>query len=151
MRDRRFVAEHRNGPLTIADHRLLASWATNCSEHVLHFLHAHSDDARPAKAIETARAWSTGDATVGDARKASIACHAAARDLGDTTPAATAVARSAGHAVATAHMADHCLRASQYALLAVSNAGLDKEVERKWQIAQLPNSVRQLVSSALKG
>jgi len=135
----------------MTDHRLLAAWAADCSEHVMYLLLAHSDDTRPTKAIETARAWSTDDATVGDARKASIACHAAARDLGDATPAVIAVARSAGHAVATAHMADHCLRASRYAMSAITNAGLDTEAERKWQIARLPIPVRQLVLSALTG
>jgi phosphoribosylformylglycinamidine (FGAM) synthase-like enzyme len=134
----------------MADHRLLAIWAADCSERVLHILLAHSDDTRPTVAIETARAWSTGDATVDDARNASIACHASARDLGDASPAAIAAARSAGHAVATAHMADHCLRASRYALSAVTNAGLDTEAEQYWQITHLPNSVLQLVVSALK-
>lgn len=147
MRDRRFIAQHRDGPLLIDDHRLLATWAADCSEHVLHLLHSYSDDTRPAKAIKTARAWSSGNATVGEARNASFECHAAARELSNISPVVVAVARSAGHAVATAHMADHCLNASRYALMAIANAGLDVDAERKWQLAQLPNSVRHLVTT----
>jgi hypothetical protein len=150
MRDRRFIAEHRGGPLAIAEHRLLAAWAADCAEHVLHLIHIHSADARPGEAIAMARAWSTGNATVGDARNASIACHTLARDLADASPAEVAAARSAGHAVATAHMADHCLQASRYAMSAATSAGLDTEAERNWQISRLPISVRELVAPALK-
>lgn len=150
MRDRRFIAQHRDGPLSLSDHRLLASWAANCAEHVLHVFQSQSDDHRPAAAIETARAWTSGNAAVGDARTAAFACHAAARERSGLTSAAVAAARSAGHAVATAHMADHCLSASRYARMAVSKAGLDAEAERIWQMAQLPNRVRRLVTSAIR-
>ena len=34
MRDRRFVAVHRGGPLDRERHRLLAVWAAECAEHL---------------------------------------------------------------------------------------------------------------------
>lgn len=94
-----------------------------------------------------AQAWAQGGTTVGDARKAAVGAHAAARAV--TSPSAIAAARAAGHAVATAHMADHSLGASTYALKAVSATGASAEAERAWQVEQLPDELRELVLSGL--
>lgn len=112
MRDGRFKAAHRGGPLDLDRHRLLATWAAECAEHVLPlFFDQYPQDSRPQKAIDTARAWSRGEITVGEARAASLDVHAAARDAAND--AARAAARSAGHAVGVAHMADHATRSCQ--------------------------------------
>jgi Imm-5 like putative immunity protein len=147
LRDRRFVAVHRGGPLELASHRLLAAWAANCAEHVLSIFEACRPDNRPRVAIETAKAWARGEVSVGAAQKAAVRAHAAAREV--TSHSATAVARAAGHAAATAHMADHCLGASAYAVKAVEAVGASAEVERAWQLEQLPEELRDLVVSAL--
>jgi hypothetical protein len=147
MRDRRFVAVHRGGPLQMVKHRLLAAWAADCAEHVLSLFEACSSDDRPQRAVEMAKSWARGEVSVGDARKAAVGAHAAARDV--TSKSASAVARAAGHAVATAHMADHCLGASAYALKAVEATGASADVERAWQVEQLPDEVRELIVSAL--
>lgn len=70
MRDRRFVAAHRGGPLDIT-HHLLAAWAADCAERVLSLFEEHSPDDRPRRAI--ARAWARGEVPVGDAMKAALA------------------------------------------------------------------------------
>jgi hypothetical protein len=147
MRDKRFVAEHRGGPLTKAQHRLLMQWACLCAEHVLP-LYGETADERLLSALKVAQAWSEGCASVGDARKAASAAHAAARQA--PNPAAVAVARAVGHAVATAHMADHSLGAALYALKAVKAAGGLIDEERRWQNEQLPVNVRALVLSAFE-
>jgi len=54
-----------------------------------------------------------------------------------SNPISIAVARSTGHAVATAHMADHSLGGPLYALKAVKHAGGSVAKEREWQIEQL--------------
>ena len=73
-RDPRFVAVHRGGLLDVARHRLLASWAADCAEHVLPlFERKHPQDDRPRKAIEAARAYARGEMRVGAARQASLA------------------------------------------------------------------------------
>jgi hypothetical protein len=146
MRDRRFVAVHRGGPLEADKHRLLAAWAADCAEHVLSLFTGCTSDERPQRAIEIARAWARDEVSVGDAQKAARAAHAAARAV--TSEAATA-ARAAGHAVATAHMADHSLGAAIYALKAVAATGTSIDRERVWQLKQLPDGVRELVVSAL--
>ena len=147
MRDRRFVAVHRGGPLEIAKHRLLAAWAAECAQRVLPLFQECSSDKRPERAIEIAQAWARGVVSVGEAQKAAVGAHAAAREVTGTS--ATAAARAAGHAVATAHMADHCLGASSYALKAVNAAGASAGEERAWQLAQLPADVRELIETAL--
>ena len=148
MRDRRFVAVHRGGPLDVVEHRILAAWAADCAEHVLTLFAESSSDDRPRRAIEVARAWARGEVSVGDAQKAALGAHAAARAM--TSNSATAAARTAGHAVATAHMADHCLGASLYALKAVEATGASADGERAWQVEQLPDEVRELIVSALE-
>jgi hypothetical protein len=147
MRDRRFVAVHRGGPLDVAKHHLLAAWAADCAEHVLPFFKECSSDVRPQRAVEIANAWARGEVSVGDAQKAAVAAHDAARDV--MSKSGSAAARAAGHAVATAHMADHCLGASTYALRAVEATGGSADVERAWQVEQLPDEVRELIISAL--
>ena len=69
------------------------------------------------------------------------------------TGAAREAARAAGHAGATAHMADHELGAAAYAIRAVRAAAPpDKRdevgrVECQWQREQLPDAIRALVLS----
>jgi hypothetical protein len=132
--------------LSKRDHQLLALWAADCTERVFSKHWNNKTDPRPADAIQLARAWAEGKISVGEARKASVAAHAAAREADN--PAATAIARSAGHAVATAHMADHSMGAAWYALKAAKLLELDAKNERLWQDKMLPDSVRDLILSA---
>jgi len=152
MRDKRFIAEHRGGPLSMQKHCLLAAWAADCAEHVLPlFSNQHPNDNRPWHAIEAARAWTRGEITVGAARKASVTAHAAAREA--TDDAAQFAARAAGHAVATAHMADHAPGAAMYAikaLKAITNEETVIKQEHAWQVEQLPEEIRDLILSTFK-
>ena len=146
MRDKTFIAEHRGGFLKKEQHIQLIKWACKCSEHVLH-LFGETLDERLKKALVIAKKWANGNASVGDAMKASVGAHAAARE--SANPTSTAVARSVGHAVATAHMADHSLGAALYALKAVKNADKPMDTERKWQNEQLPSEIKNLVQTGM--
>ncbi len=154
MRDIRFKAVHCGGLLDLKRHRLLAAWAADCAEHVLPlFTKQCPRDDRPRKAIEAARAWSRGEISVGEARTAAIASHAAARDTADG--AARAVARAAGHAAATAHMGDHARGPALYAVKAVQASGKadvarTADRERAWQRKRLPEAIRALILSVLE-
>lgn len=145
MRDRRFIAEHRGGPLKKEQHYQLIKWACDCSEHVVP-LFGEKIDERLKNALNVACKWEEGNSSVGDARKASLGAIGVANE--SSNPSAIAVARSVGHAVATAHMADHSLEAAWYALKAVKNAGESLYAERKWQNEQLPSEIKELVLSA---
>jgi len=147
MRDKRFIAKHRGGPLGKEQHYQLMEWAFECSEHVLDLIEGKIDE-RLKNAIKIGKDWLDGKATVGDARKASINAHLVARE--STNPVEIAVARSIGQAVATAHMADHCLGAAWYALKAVKIVGESVDLEIKWQNNKLPIEIKDLVLSARK-
>lgn len=152
MRDRRFVAVHRGGLLELEAHRLLTGWAVECAGHLLRGLPFAMEDGRLVDAIEVGRAWARGEVRTGAAMEAAVACHAVAREVvdGAAVAAAVAAARAVGHAVATAHMADHCLGVVLYGRKAIELSGGVFEVERAWQVAQLPEAVRELVVSALE-
>ena len=134
MRDKRFVAVHRGGVLSVESHRRLAAWARSCAEHVVHLYEGELDPTL-LEAIRVCRDWVKGEASTGAAIKASRAVHGFARTL--TSGISVSVARSIGQAVATSHMADHSLGAAVYALQAVSRSGESLEKERNWQLTGL--------------
>ena len=148
MRDKRFIAEHRGGPLNKEQHIQLIKWACDCAEHVLPLI-GESLDVRLKNALLIANQWAKGKATVGEARNASLGAISVANEL--SNPTSIAVARSVGHAVATAHLADHSLGAAVYALKAVKSAIKSIDAERKWQNDQLPSKIRELVLTSRRG
>ena len=146
MRDKRFIAEHRGGHLNKEQHYQLIEWACACSKHVLH-LFGETIDERLNVALELAKSWKQGTVSVGAARKAAVGAIAVANET--TNVSAIAVARSVGHAVATAHMADHSLGAALYGLKAVKHAGESVDEERNWQLEKLPSEIKDLVLSGM--
>jgi hypothetical protein len=147
VRDRRFVATHRGGPLSRDSHVLLARWAADCAKRVLHLFTRCSKDRRPKDALITARKWANGEVKTGAAMKASLAAHAAARQVKDQ--AAIAAARAAGQAVAAAHAADHSMGALRYALKALEAAGKPSGAEYRVQLAKLPEHLREPVAAGV--
>jgi len=77
-----------------------------------------------------------------DVRKASLAAHAAAREV-EQDDAARSAARSAGQAVSTAHVPRHAVAAAVYAATAVRYAANPSDAEsailkeRNWQYQHL--------------
>ena len=150
IRDPRFITVRRGGTLQDDDHRLLAMWAADCAEHVLHhFERARPTDDRPCRAIELGRAWARGEIPWAEARTAAGHANAAARDL--SGPARHA-AYAAGQAAAVGHVAAHELGAAAYAIRAARAAATEDDdrgeagrLECQWQRAQLPHEIRELV------
>ena len=147
-RNLRLVTVRRGGTLRDPDHHLLAFWAADCAQHVLHlFEQVRPGDDRPRRAIELARAWARGELTMTQARKAAFAS-AAAREV---TGAAKLVARSAAQAVVVSHVPAHELGAAAYAIRAAREAPPEGEQEQagrlecQWQRGQLPGEIRDLV------
>ena len=149
IRDPRFITVRRGGTLRDEDHHLLAVWAAHCAERVLHhFEQARPEDDRPRLAINLGRAWARGEVSWWEARTAAGRANAAARDL---RGAARQAAYAAGQAAAVGHVAAHELGAAAYAIRAVQAAATQDErqeagrLECRWQRAQLPNAIRDLV------
>jgi thymidine phosphorylase len=148
-RDPRLITVRRGGTLSDADHRLLALWAADCAQHVLHlFEENRPNDERPRQAIEAARAWMRGEASMSQSRAAGGHAMAAARNL---SGAARHAAYAAGQAAVVAHVAAHELGAAAYAIKAAREAARNDQadeagrLECQWQRAQLPNEIRALV------
>ena len=149
VRDPRFITVRRGGTLTDDDHHLLAIWAVDCAEHVVPlFEQERPGDDRPRRAIELGRSWARGEVSWWDARAAGGHANAAARDL---CGAARHAAYAAGQAAAVGHVAAHELGAAAYAIRAVQAATAPDDAaeagraECRWQRAQLPVAIRDLV------
>jgi hypothetical protein len=149
VRDPRLVTIRRGGTLTDPDHHLLALWAADCAEHVLHlFEEAQPGDDRPRRAVHLGRAWARGEITWWEARTAAGHSNAAARDL---SGAPRHAAYAAGQAAAVGHVAAHELGAAAYAVRAARAAAPEGEgieagrAECRWQREQLPVEIRDLV------
>ncbi|WP_206363098.1 putative immunity protein [Sphaerochaeta halotolerans] len=134
MRNRLFVAEHRGGLLSTEDHRSLMKWALLCTEHLGEY-HEFPQEAVISSALEIGHRWSEGNAKTGEAMKASREVHVFARTVGDKPT--QIYCRAVAQAVATAHMADHCLGPVWYGkkLLVLLNMDADKELS--WQLERL--------------
>jgi hypothetical protein len=124
---------------------MVAGWAADCAEHVLHVFAAHApDDQRPLALIERTRAFADGDlAAAGGIRRRFVGGIAAKEN---TPPAAAAAARAAGQAAAVCHMGAHALGAAAYAVKAVALAEPDRPAARDeeiaWQLAHMSEAVR---------
>lgn len=148
-RDPRFITIRRGGTLQDSVHHLLALWAADCAQHVLHFFEdMQPNDERPRRAIALVRAWTRGEVTMTQARTAAGHAMGAARDL---RGAARHAAYAAGQAAAVAHVAAHELGAAAYAIKAAQAAAPQGERasagrrECQWQREQLPEAIRALV------
>jgi hypothetical protein len=149
VRDPRFVTIRRGGSLTDSNHQLLALWAASCAEHVLDLFElARPEDTRPRQAIESARAWVSGEIKMMQARAAGGHAMGAARDL---RGAPRYAAYAAGQAGVVAHVAAHELGAAAYAIKAARAAAPEGDgeaagrLECQWQRDQLPEAIRELV------
>ncbi len=126
------------------DQKTLAVWAINCAERVLpYFKKKYPNDQRPQQSLITLKTWlKTGVFKMSVIRKASLDAHAAAREVGEDSPARSA-ARACGQAVATAHVPRHAYGSAIYAQQAIfrtSNpdvADIKVAKERDWQYQHL--------------
>jgi Imm-5 like putative immunity protein len=148
MKKTRFSVTHNDEAMVElvrkTDHKTLAIWTIDCVERVLpYFEEKYPEDHRPRNAIETLQTWiKTGVFKMSEIRKASLASHAAAREMGEDN-AARSAARAAGQAVATAHVPTHSIGAANYALQAIHRAASPSDAEaavakeREWQYQRL--------------
>ena len=144
MKKPKFSLAHRDDSLIElvqnTDQKTLAVWAVACVERVLPFFkEPYPKDSRPRQALTTLQEWiETGEFLMSIIRGASLATHAAAREVEVNSPAQSA-ARAAGQAVATAHVPTHALAAALYAQQAVHRAARNEDAanaaanERDWQ------------------
>ncbi|MFH0869920.1 MAG: hypothetical protein V1866_02595 [archaeon] len=148
MKKSKFSIAHKDEEMlrlvSKSDHKTLALWAVDCAERVLLFFEEkYPQDNRPRQAIKTLKTWvDNGIFKMAVIRKASLDSHAAAREVGEDSPARSA-ARAAGQAVATAHVSRHSYGSAIYAQQAIyratnpSDADASTAKERDWQYRHL--------------
>lgn len=131
------------------DQREWAAWAVACARRVLpYFEGARPGDGRPRAALVTLQKWRrTGVFSMKEIRSASLAAHAAAREVLDDDEKAGYAARAAGQAVGTAHVTEHAFGAAYYALKLTavahpSRQGMAVRRELAWQTRHLPERLR---------
>ena len=142
--------------LSLDDRRLLGSWTADCAERVLTLFEAKApSDTRAREAIAGARIFAAGGKRTVQLRSVALAALTAAHEVGD--PAATAAARAAGLAAATAytkalaapHHAKHALGPAVYAALARELAATDGpavgDEEIQWALDHVSPTVREIV------
>jgi len=150
--------DHEPAGMTLSeeDRRLVGLWAADCAERVLPLFEAKApSDTRPREAIEGIRVFGGGGKRAARLRSLALAALAAAREVGD--PVATAAARAAGLAAATAYMhalattdqAKHALGPAVYAARAREFAAADHpsvgDEEIRWAIEHASPAVREVV------
>jgi len=131
--------------LSETDRRLVAAWAADCVEHVLGLFEAESPrDGRLRVLIARTRAFSRGELNTAEEIRRRFAGGVSASEI--KSPAAKAVVRAAGQAVAVCHMGAHALSTSACAVAAASLANPDKpetvETEIRWQLDHMSLEVR---------
>lgn len=148
MKNSKFSIAHNDDEMleivSKTDHKTLALWAIDCAERVMpYFEEKYPQDHRPRNAIQTLKTWvDTGIFKMAVIRKASLDSHAAAREIGEDSPARSA-ARAAGQAVATAHVPRHAYGPAIYAQQAIHRASNPSDAdaavakERDWQYQHL--------------
>ncbi|WP_156759762.1 putative immunity protein [Microbacterium karelineae] len=136
--------------LSETERRVVALWAAECAERVLHLFEVEApDDDRPRDAIARTRAFSAGDLdAAGEIRRRFVAGRAA---HAVSSPGAVAAARAAAQAAGVAHMGAHALGAAAYAAKAMSHAAptdprsVDDEID--WQLGAMTADVHRALAA----
>lgn len=130
------------------DHRLLGEWAKDIALKTINlFEEKYPQDDVLRKGIEALDLWLNGQMRMSEVRKVvyMTILPAARKAREEGNYAAEAAARSAGHAVATAHVPSHSLGACIYSLTAIKRnlflkaEDYQEEIENEyqWQIEHL--------------
>jgi hypothetical protein len=146
MRDKNWIAEHRGGILKKEQHKGLMKWSIACVNHLLPLLNNNINE-KIMNAINVGNNWVNENAKTGEAIKASREILKYVRTLDNKLE--VAITRAAGHAVATAHMADHSMGPVKYGLEAIKIIGESVELELEWQIKHIPNELKEIVLEGL--
>lgn len=131
--------------LSETDRRLVAAWAADCVERVLGLFETEvPGDTRLRALIQRTRAFARGELDTAEEIRRRFVGGVSINEV--ESPAAKAVARAAGQAVAVCHLGAHALSAAAWAVKAISLAYPDRshavEAEIRWQLDHMPSEVR---------
>jgi hypothetical protein len=147
MRDKNWILEHRGGNLKIEQQKQLMKWALDCVKHLLPLLNNNINE-KIIEALNIGNNWINGSAKTGDAIKISREIIKYIKTLDNKLE--ILITRAAGHAVATAHMADHSMGPVYYGIKAIKIVEGSIEKELEWQIKNIPNGLKEKILEGLK-
>ena len=119
---------------------VLAKWSLELAKHIIHLTNFDANQyPEIQEGFEINELWQIGKARMYDVRQISFKIHRIAKEQSDEL--SRTMFRVIGHAIASAHMKEHSLVASDYAikvvnLLHINNLKKVKE-ERIWQVEKL--------------
>ena len=112
------------GRLLSAYRRTVVLWGLECAGRVADRLGVmFPEDGRPAEAVRTCTLWSEGAVRMPEARRAILAVHGMARDVGD--PIAAALCHAVGQGCSCVHTPGHAMGLPVYELTAILLEGGD--------------------------
>lgn len=104
--------------ISLQKHRTVVMWAFLCAENaVAHLKEKYPDDDRPSEAVRMCKLWAEGEIKMPPAKKALLAAHAMAKDIGSTED--IALCHAVGQACATVHVETHAVGLAMYELTAI--------------------------------
>lgn len=99
-------------------HRTLVMWALDCAKVSLkEFEEKYPEESRPRTCLKLCEDWARGTIKMGEAKRAILGSHAAAKEMND--PQHEALCHAIGHAGATVHVGTHALGLPMYELTAI--------------------------------
>ncbi len=140
--DNRKLREELDSLYEQATQKQVARWSLELATHMLHeYAPQYLENQIICNGFSTHKKWQKDEVKVHNVRQAGFQIHRLAKGCKDTT---TQIAlRIAGHAVATGHMKEHGMVASDYAIKLIhTGSNLEKcnvTHERIWQINTLKN------------
>lgn len=122
------------------DHKVVAKWSLLIAKRILEQNLIQTKDLMELeRALDTLELWLLDQASVYEIRQASLKTHKLAKKSSDTIK--QSALRVIGHAIASGHMKEHAMVASDYAIKTInlsSNNNFKKITkERQWQMKTL--------------
>lgn len=122
------------------DHVSLAKWSLVLAKHILGMVDInHLLIGKIANAFKVNEEWQIGNVRVSDLRQAGFLIHDLARK--NNSPIEKTALRVVGHAIASGHMKEHAMVASDYAikLIGLIHNNDIKRIydERNWQLGEM--------------
>jgi hypothetical protein len=146
MRDKKWVLEHRGGILSIEKQKILMKWAIHCVVHLFPLLNNNINE-KIIEAINIGNNWIIGQVKTGEAIKTAREIIKYIKTLDNKLE--VAITRDAGHAVSTAHMADHAMGPVKYGLDAIKIIKKKKKKEIEWHINNFPIELKEQIMEGL--
>jgi hypothetical protein len=118
----------------------LSKWAIKCAQHILEDITIKNNViAEINNGFATNELWQIGKASVADVRRAAFKIHKLARIIENESQ--KSALRTAAHAIATAHVKEHAMICSDYAIKTIQLLYPDRlhkvTEERQWQLREL--------------